>query len=211
MVIIISTYPYLHIFSIILLGRDYTDYNGNPHQFGSSHPRYVNYSSLSSKEDNIGIYNNDNNDNNSDDKFLLELSQQSQINDHMLRLEKNNLLTTSLIENDNYNEYKSKNKNKKGKTTAKGLENFLETNFALPKSAFTFDHVQAVINQNHTRESSFDETKTSVKGSINQDYDDNSNNNSSSDCVIANVKYITLKFKFDKERIMEVVDQILNK
>ena len=194
----LSTLIHFYIFSIILLGRDYTDYNGNPHQFGSSHPRYVNYSSLSSKE------------NNSDDNFLLELSQQSQINDHMLRLEKNNLLTTSLIENDNNNEFKSKNNNKKGKTTAKGLENFLDTNFALPKSAFTFDHVQAVINLNHTRENSFDETKTSVKGSINQNYDNN-NDNSNSDCVVANVKYITLTFKFDKERIMEIVDQILNK
>lgn len=162
------------------------------------------------KENNIGIYNNNNNHyNNSDDNFLLELSQQSHINDHMLRLEKNSLLTTSLIENDNNNEFKSKN-NKKGKTTAKGHENFLETNFALPKSAFTFDHVQAVINQNHTRENSFDETKTSVKGSINQNYDNN-NDNSCNDCVVANVKCISLTFKFDKERIMGIVDQILNK
>ena len=129
----------------------------------------------------------------------------------MLRLEKNNLLTTSLIETDNNNEFKSKNNNKKGKTTAKGLENFLETNFALPKSAFTFDHVQAVINQNHTRENSFDETKTSVKGSINQNYNNDNNDNSCSDCVVANVKCISLTFKFDKERIMGIVDQILNK
>jgi len=215
MVIIVNTYPsiFTYFFLIILLGRDYTDYNGNPHLFGSSHPRYVNYSSLSLKENNIGIYNNNNNYNNSDDNFLLELSQQSHINDHMLRLEKNSLLTTSLIENDNNNEFKSKNNNKKGKTTAKGLENFLETNFALPKSAFTFDHVQAVINQNHTRENSFDETKTSVsvKGSINQNYNNNNNDNSCSDCVVANVKCINLTFKFDKERIMGIVDQILNK
>ena len=104
------------------------------------------------------------------------------------------------------------------------MDNFLETNFALPKSAFTFDHVQAVINKNHSRENSFDETKTIVKGSINQEHDNNNKNNnnynssssscssgSNSECVIANGKYITLTFKFDKERIMEVIDRILNK
>ena len=129
--------------------------------------------------------------------------------------------TTTIIENDNNNDYKNKYNNKKGKTTVREVDNFLETNFALPKSAFTFDHVQAVINKNHSRENSFDETKSTVKGSINQEHDNNNNNNrsssssgsseSNSECVNVNGKYITLTFKFDKERIMEVIDRILNK